>query len=63
MRRWGGIGAGSFGEQVFGATTDGEISSGGITVPRRVTAGWHYGTDRWAEGQFIRYTVTDARYG
>jgi hypothetical protein len=33
----------------------------GVTVPRRITAGWHHGTDRWPEGRFIRYTVDDVR--
>jgi hypothetical protein len=61
MRRWGEAGRGAFAEQPFGATLYGEASFGGITVPRRITAGWHYGTDRWPEGQFIRYTVDDVR--
>jgi hypothetical protein len=38
------------------------ISFGGVTVPRDVSAGWHYGTARWPEGQFIRYTVDKAEY-
>jgi hypothetical protein len=63
MPRWGAIGSGSFGEQVFGATTDGEVTARGVTVPRRVTAGWHYGSDRWATGQFIRYTVEEVAPG
>jgi hypothetical protein len=61
MSRWGELGRGSYGEQVFGATLHGETTVGGLTVPRRITAGWHYGTSRWAEGQFIRYTVDDLR--
>jgi hypothetical protein len=61
MRRWGEAGSGSFAEQPFGATLHGEITVDGVTVPRRITAGWHYGTDRWAEGQFIRYMLDDVR--
>jgi hypothetical protein len=34
-----------------------------MRVPRRITAGYHYGTDRWAEGQFIRWTVEEIRFG
>lgn len=61
MQRWGPIGRGAYGELPFGATLHGEIESGGVRVPRRVTAGWHHGTDRWAEGQFIRWTVDEVR--
>jgi hypothetical protein len=39
-----------------------EVTFDGFTIPRTVTAGWHYGTDRWREGQFIRYTIDRARY-
>ena len=59
MRRWGEAGSGSFAEQPFGATLHGEVTVDGVTVPRRITAGWQYGTDRWPEGQFIRYTLDD----
>jgi hypothetical protein len=62
MQRWGPLGRGSFGWQTFGATLDGELRVGGLTVPRRVTAGWHYGTDRWPEGQFIRWSLDGATY-
>jgi hypothetical protein len=33
-----------------------------VTIPTTVVAGWEYGTKRWSEGQFIRYTVDDATY-
>jgi hypothetical protein len=61
MQRWGSAGSGAFAEQPFGATLHGEITVEGVSVPRRVTAGWHYGTDRWPEGRFIRYTLDDVR--
>jgi hypothetical protein len=63
MRRWGPLGRGSYGELPFGAALHGEVSAGGLRVPRRITAGYHYGTDRWPEGQFIRWTVDDLRPG
>lgn len=62
MDRWGAVGRGPFGLQRFGATFEGQVSAGGVRVPRRITAGWHHGTDRWPEGQFIRWTVDGARY-
>jgi hypothetical protein len=61
FQRWGEAGGGTFGEQPFGATFHGEATFGGVTVPRRITGGWHFGTDRWADGQFIRYTLDDVR--
>jgi hypothetical protein len=61
MSRWGPLGRGAFGKQPFGATLHGEVEAGGMRLPRRITAGYHYGTDRWAEGQFIRVTVDEAR--
>jgi hypothetical protein len=63
MRRWGPLGRGSYGELPFGATLHGEIDAGGMRVPRRITAGYHYGSDRWPEGQFIRWTVDGVRFG
>jgi hypothetical protein len=62
MRRWGPLGRGAYGELPFGATLHGEVSGGGMRVPRRITAGYHYGTDRWAEGQFIRWTVDGLQF-
>jgi hypothetical protein len=59
MRRWGPLGRGAFGERPFGATFEGELAVAGLRVPRRVTAGYGFGTERWAEEQFIRWTVDD----
>lgn len=61
MQRWGPLGRGAFGERPFGATFEGELVAGGLRVPRRVTAGYGFGTDRWAQEQFIRWTVDDLR--
>ena len=62
MTRWGSPGNEPFAAHAFGATMHDEATFDGFTVPRAITAGWHYGTDRWPEGQFIRYSVDDARY-
>ncbi len=61
MRRWGPIARKTFAEQPFGATFDGDLASGGLRVPRQVTAGYGYGTDREATRRFIRWTVDDLR--
>jgi hypothetical protein len=62
MTRWGNPEKGPFAEHAFGAGMREEVTLDGRTIPRTVTAGWHHGTDRWPEGQFIRYTVDRARY-
>jgi hypothetical protein len=61
MRRWGPLGRGAFGDRPFGATFEGELAVGGVRVPRRVTAGYGFGTERWVQEQFIRWTVDDLR--
>jgi uncharacterized protein DUF6544 len=62
LTRWGDPDKRGFGAHSFGASLEGEASFDGFTIPRDVTAGWHYGSERWPEGQFIRYTIHDARY-
>jgi hypothetical protein len=62
MMRWGTPAGSTLGFHVFGATLSDEGTFGGIAIPRRVTAGWHYGTDRWNEGAFIRWMVDGAHY-
>ena len=62
MTRWGNPDKQGFGAHSFGATLHGETAFDGFTIARRITAGWHYGSDRWPEGQFIRYTIDDAEY-
>lgn len=31
---------------------------GGVEIPSAGTVGWHFGTDRWPEGEFFRYELT-----
>jgi hypothetical protein len=62
LQRWGNPGGASFAEYPFGATFQDQIAFAGFRLPREVTAGWHYGTPRWAEGEFIRYTIDDVHY-
>lgn len=31
----------------------------GVTIPDAGSLGWHHGTDRWDEGEFFRYQITD----
>jgi hypothetical protein len=61
MDRYGDPGGG-FGVHRFGAVLEGALRTGGFEIPRRVVAGWYPGTDRWADGAFIRYTVDAATF-
>jgi len=31
---------------------------GGLTIPSEGRFGWFCGTDRWADGEFFRYRIT-----
>ena len=33
-----------------------------MTIPGSGRLGWHYGTDRWSEGEFFWYHITDLRF-
>jgi hypothetical protein len=57
LPRWGNPDRGAFDEHLFGVEVHREASRGGYTIPVSVSAGWWYGTDRWAEGEFIRFTL------
>lgn len=62
LRRWGNPGREPFGWHTFGAICEDQVTVDGMSIPRTITAGWHYGTDRWPEGQFIRYTIDDLQF-
>jgi hypothetical protein len=51
--RWGATTKGSFAERPFTADFTGEVTFGGVTVPKDIAAGW-------APDPFIRYTVQSA---
>jgi len=41
-----------------GVEVDSNRTFGGVTIPDRGHAGWHYGTERCDEGVFFRYEIT-----
>jgi Family of unknown function (DUF6544) len=58
--RWGDPGGGSgFGWHRFGGEVTGYASFGGLTIPSAGRLGWCWGSDRWAEGEFFRYRITE----
>lgn len=63
LPRWGNPGDGGFRYVDFGAAVEEESTIDGYTIPTRLRAGWHFGTDRFeSEGEFFRATIGDATY-
>lgn len=57
--RWGDPdGSGSWGLWPFGGEFTSHATFGGVTMPDAGRIGWHYGTDRWDDGEFFRYRIT-----
>jgi hypothetical protein len=52
-------GTGEFGLHPFGVEVTEHETFDGVTVPSSGQVGWHHGTDRWEDGLFFRYTISD----
>lgn len=63
VNRWGNPGNEPFHRCPFGVSVETETDFGGVTIPSRFTAGWWWGTDRQAEGEFFRAHITAAQFG
>jgi hypothetical protein len=62
LDRWGDPDrSGTYRSHPFGGELSGHRRFAGITVPTAGRIGWHYGTDRWSEGEFFRFQITDVR--
>jgi Family of unknown function (DUF6544) len=60
--RWGDPNhTGTWGWHPFGGEVTDYRSFGVVTVPSAGHFGWFYGTDRWPDGEFFRYRITDLR--
>jgi hypothetical protein len=58
--RWGDPDrSGAWGWYPFGGEVTGYRSFGGVKVPSAGRIGWFYGTNRWSEGEFFRFQLTD----
>jgi hypothetical protein len=63
VQRWGNPGGGAFVEGPFGGIVEEERTFHGYTIPSRVRAGWHFGTDRFErDGEFFRGTIDEAAF-
>ena len=40
-----------------GGEVTSEATFAGLTIPASGSFGWHYGTDRWPDGEFFRYRI------
>lgn len=63
LSRWGNPGDTPFHYADFGGEIEEEATYDGFTIPSRVRAGWHFGSDRFdSEGEFFRATIDHAEY-
>lgn len=62
LQRWGNPGGAPYGRHPFGVAVEAEATFGGITLPSVLRAGWWWGTDRAAEGEFFRARITSATF-
>jgi hypothetical protein len=60
--RWGDPeGTGHWGLHPFGGEITAWATFDGLTIPSAGRFGWYFGTDRWEEGEFFRYRITELR--
>ncbi|MFI7582136.1 DUF6544 family protein [Kocuria kalidii] len=61
MRRWGDPDGTGYGRHPFGVALSEEIDVDGVRVPAVLSAGWAWGSERQAEGEFFRARIEDVR--
>ena len=60
FERWGDPDrTGKYALAPFGMEATAHRTFSGLTIPSAGRAGWHYGTDRWPDGVFFQYRITD----
>jgi hypothetical protein len=60
--RWGDPdGTGAWSLHPFGGEVTAYATFRGLTIPSAGRFGWFFGTDRWHQGEFFRYRITDLR--
>jgi hypothetical protein len=60
--RWGQVDGKPYGMRTFGVTFDGEWTRHGVSLARRITAGWGWTGDGWEDGPFFRAELLDAAF-
>lgn len=62
LMRWGDPeGTGAFGWHLFGGRLTAYGTFGGLTIPTEGRVGWFFRTERWRQGEFFRFRITDLR--
>jgi hypothetical protein len=62
MQRWGNPDGMPFGRYPFGVAIQAEQIHAGVTIGSELRAGWWWGTDRQAEGEFFRARISRATF-
>ncbi|MFE7631400.1 DUF6544 family protein [Kocuria sp. NPDC057446] len=62
MQRWGDPDGTGYGRHPFGVALSEETDVAGVRVATVLRAGWAWGTDRQAEGEFFRARIQDVRF-
>jgi hypothetical protein len=62
MQRWGNPSGEPFGRYPFGVAVEAERTLAGVTIASQLRAGWWWGTERQAEGEFFRARITGVRF-
>jgi hypothetical protein len=62
IQRWGNPNGAPFGRYPFGVALEAEETFAGVTIGSVLRAGWWWGTDRQAEGEFFRAQITEATF-
>ncbi|GAA1764794.1 DUF6544 family protein [Kocuria aegyptia] len=62
MQRWGDPGGTGYGRHPFGVALSEEAEVAGVRVATVLRAGWAWGTERQAEGEFFRARIQDVRF-
>lgn len=62
FHRWGDPDrTGTWAWHPFGGEVTEHRSFDGVTIPTAGRIGWFFGTDRWLDGEFFRFDITDLR--
>lgn len=62
MPRWAKPRGHPWGEYPCGGTLGDEAEFSGIKIPTSMRVGYFFGTNRWAEGEFLRARITNATF-
>ncbi len=61
--RWGDPeGTGVWGLHPFGGEITASATFDGLSIPSAGRFGWFFGTDRWSQGEFFRYQITELQF-